>query len=131
MLNATPNTLKAPDSNAAMVQRLRRHWCVRINDLNTYNPLECDEKNGRVLSPSRIPNHWRGKWGTDEGYTFICLESGDLFVLDGEPSSELLGLFKEICPRGNGLRVPYFAQEALHARELLARVKDPYCKFGS
>lgn len=117
---------------AGTIQRLRRLWCVRINSLNTYNALS-DDGNGRVPSPEQIPRHWLGHWGTDDNYTFICLRTGDLFVLHGKPNNELLSLLRGhpgLCPGGSELRVPYFHEESLYLEEILARVRDPYCLFN-
>lgn len=124
------SAIKSPPL-AGIIQRLRKLWCVRINGINTYNCL-ADQENGRVPSPEEIPKHWCGRWGTDSGYTFICLRTGDLFVLSGEPNSELLKLLEGdmgLCPCGSELRVPYLHEESLFLEELLARVRDPFHAF--
>ena len=121
-------SMKSPPL-AGIVQRLRKLWCIRINGLNTYDSLS-DQEDGQVPNPEQIPKHWLGHWGIDDNYTFICLRSGDLFVLSGEPNSELLNLLTGelgLCPGGSELRVPYFHGESLYIEEIMARVRDPYC----
>ena len=119
-------------SPAAIIQRLRRLWCVRINGLNTTNYLSLEEEHGMIPSPDEIPGHWRGRWGTDGDYTFICLITGDLFILHGEPNTELINLIGGnlgFCPNGSGLRVPYCQGESLQLEEIIARIRDPYLVY--
>ena len=117
-------------SIAATIQRLRKAGCVRINDLNTFNTtLPAGEEDGRVPSANQVPGHWRGRYGTDNGWTFICLVSGDLLVLHGEPNSETQKLLEEVCLQGDKLRVSYLNGENLYCTEVLARVRDPFCVF--
>lgn len=116
-------------STAASVCRLRKLWCIRINDLNTYNPFpeKGKKEDNLVPSPSQIPKDWLGKWGSKKDLTWICLESGDLFILGGEPSNELLKLLQEICPNGSALCLQYMIQESLYCREIISRIRDPFC----
>jgi len=100
---------------------------VRINGLVTYNSLI--GRFGQVPEAEGIPSYQRGRWGQDNGYTFICLESGHLFVLKGSPNSKLQETINELCPNGDGLRVAYFNGESLWLDEVLERISDPYCRF--
>lgn len=119
------------NSTAATIQRLRKAWCIRINGLNTFNadPEPGKSEESRVPEANAVPKSWLGRWGVCKDYTFICLPSGDLFILYGEPCNELRTLIQEVCTSGENLRVPYFDQESLYCHEIIARVKDPFCQF--
>ena len=112
----------------AIVTKLQGFGCVRINGLNTFNSL-AENEDGRVPSPEQVPCHWLGRWGTDKDLTFICLATGDLFVLYGRPNDELLKSLTGntgLCPNGSELKVPYFHGESIPALEILARARNPY-----
>ena len=114
-------------------QLVRDLWTLRftrINGLRTLN-IMADVKNedGLVPEPDKIPESWIGRWGEDEGHTFVCLPAGDLFYASLKPDEKLANRLNMMCPNGSELRVPYFSGERLYLEEVSLRFIDPYASI--
>ena len=106
---------------------------TRINGLRTLNLMaDVQEEDGVVPEPEQMPQSWKGRWGEDGGYTFVCLPTGDLFFAELKPDEKLAERLCMMCPNTSQeriesqLRVPYFNGERLYLEEVSLRFVDPY-----
>lgn len=111
------------------VIQLRRFWFTRINGCSTRNPTS--DTDGRVPDPEYMTDHWRGRWGYDDGLMFACLPSGDMMFAahSGELDAGLISVLNALCPKGSELRVPYMHGEDLRLEEVARRFAEPYAQF--
>ena len=109
-----------PVIGVSMVRKLREAGFIHVTGLPFCNPFL--EQEGFI----QIPQSQYGCWGHCDNKTILVTETGQVWIVF-DPEGDQQDLIGRICPKGQGISLPFFVEGMEIPFELaIMRIRNPY-----